>query len=280
VKTFAFPHEFVPLPWNELRQRYCDLTDAHPSMKYLLDIVESIERSGSSDALAGATSMHDLMVVDTPISAPPVEFIVVRAPGSLRPPSDGCVRIEHRAHTNRNDEIERPEDEAVRLFWRFVREKFGLAVRKPSQVFGRPVARYVQVRDDGTIDARLDDWWATFNEALADAVTSLPPRGSTERRLSTYWIDDVLRRVEDFKQSRGGGVVASGNAYSISVSLPDDDATARFDYGDADTHESMTIEEFVTVLSGWRMAVIDARRVEQREVTETYRRNPWRGPLS
>jgi hypothetical protein len=249
-------------------------------MGYLLEIVESIERSGSSDRLAGATSMHDLMVTDTPIPDPPVELVVVRAPGSLVPPRDGYVRIQHRSHSNRNDDIERPVDEAVRLFWRFVREKFGLAVRKPSKVFGPPVAQYVQVRDDGTIDARLGDWWATFNEALADAVTPLPPRGSTERRLSTYWIDQALRRVEDFKRSRGEGVVASGNAYSISVSVPNDDVTARFEYGDPGTQESMTVEEFVAVLNGWRMAVIDAQRVEQREVPETYRRNPWPGPLS
>lgn len=64
----------------------------------------------------------------------------MRAPGSIRPPPDGLVRVEHYTHTNRNDEIERPADEAVRLFWRFVREKFGLAMRKPSAVFGPPVA--------------------------------------------------------------------------------------------------------------------------------------------
>ena len=118
----------------------------------------------------------------------------------------------------------------------------------PGQVSGSPVAQYVQVRDDGTVDVRLGPRWAIFNEALADAVTSLPPRGSPERRLSTYWIDQTLSRLAAFRHGGEGGVVASGNAYSISVS--ENHVTAMWDYGDADTSERMTIAEFVEILEG------------------------------
>lgn len=69
MRSFALQGEFVPRPWPELLRFYSELTDAHPSMKYVLDMVESVERSSSSDALVSTTSMHDLMVVDAPIPA-------------------------------------------------------------------------------------------------------------------------------------------------------------------------------------------------------------------
>ena len=76
--------------------------------------------------------MFDLMVAATPVPEPPIDLILIQGPGALRPPSPGCVRIAHLSHTGRNDVIERPEEDAVRLFWRFVREKFGVVPVPPG----------------------------------------------------------------------------------------------------------------------------------------------------
>ena len=132
VRTNAWPHPIVPTGWAELRVRYESLAAAHPQLAFLLRIVESVESvegSGVADELAATTSMHDLVVVERPVADPPLDVIIVRAPGSLRPPDDGNARIEHRTHSGRDDDIQRPAADAVGLFWRFTAEKWGIAPR-------------------------------------------------------------------------------------------------------------------------------------------------------
>ena len=73
-----------------------------------------------------APSMHDLLVVPRPIAPSPYDVIRVCSPSSLRPVPPGSVVIEHLAATGNDERISRPADEAVRLFWRFVIEKFGI----------------------------------------------------------------------------------------------------------------------------------------------------------
>ena len=96
-------------------------------------IIDSLIESGAAQPIAATTSMHDLLVTDVPIQGPPLEVIAIRAlVGSLRPLSaPGLVRIEHLAPTGRDDAIERPPVEAVPLFWRFVRETFGVSAVGP-----------------------------------------------------------------------------------------------------------------------------------------------------
>jgi hypothetical protein len=53
--------------------------------------------------------------------------IRVCSPSSLHLVPPGGVVIEHLPATGNNERISRPADEAVRLFWRFVVEKFGIA---------------------------------------------------------------------------------------------------------------------------------------------------------
>jgi len=122
----AWRHEFRVRPWDELGHWYGELTETHPEFGYLGDIVESIIGSPAAGLLAGTTSMHDLLITDVPVQPPPIECVIVRAPGSMHPPPPGCVLIEHLSHTGRNDSIERPAREAVALFWRFVQEKLGV----------------------------------------------------------------------------------------------------------------------------------------------------------
>jgi len=81
----------------------------------------------AAERLAAYTSMHDLIVVDVPIPDPPYGVVAVRAPGSIRSPRSGHVLIEEMSLTGNNDRIERPVDEAVALFWRFMIEKFGVS---------------------------------------------------------------------------------------------------------------------------------------------------------
>lgn len=131
---------------------------------------------------------------------------------------------------------------------------------------------FTQLRDDGTVDAVLGPEWPVFNDALADAVSSLPPRGSRERHLSTYWIDSTLNRLRTMRQSGETGPIASGNAYSLV--LVGDEVQAVFDYGD-DSVERLPADEVDQLLVAWREHVVKAQRHERRVVPETYRRNPW-----
>lgn len=87
----------------------------------MVDLAESIRDSAVADELAGATSMHDLVVAIAPASEPP--FDVLRIRGSSRP---GFVRIEHESLTGHDDVVERPVADVLPLFWRFVNDKFGI----------------------------------------------------------------------------------------------------------------------------------------------------------
>ena len=102
------------------------MADRHPQFRHMSDIVKSVVASDQTTALAACTSMHDLIVVPTPIPEPPYGVVAVRSPGSLHEPATGLVRIEHHSVTGYIDVIDRPVPEAVSLFWRFMIEKFGV----------------------------------------------------------------------------------------------------------------------------------------------------------
>lgn len=138
----------------------------------------------------------------------------------------------------------------------------------------RVQVEFVGLRDDGTIDARLGPDWPIFNEALADAVSSLPPRGSNETRVSTYWIDQTLERLATLQARDQTGPIAGGNAYSLV--FHGDGVEAVFDDGDPNEEvELMSTDDFTSILERWRAAVLAAQAHETRAVPETYRRNPW-----
>lgn len=90
-----------------------------------LAIVRSVLASPSAELLAVGTSLDDLVVARAPGDAPPFDVIVVRGRRSMKPAPVGMVVIEHHATSGAAESIERPRDEAVRLFWRFVDLKFG-----------------------------------------------------------------------------------------------------------------------------------------------------------
>jgi hypothetical protein len=123
----AWERPFREQPWAEISSFLGGMAASYPHFQYLVDVIDSVVDSGADELLAGDTSMHDFMVVPRPVSPSVRELIAVRAPGSLRPAATaGHVRIEHLSSTGLNDSIERPPSEAVRLFWRFVMEKYGI----------------------------------------------------------------------------------------------------------------------------------------------------------
>ncbi|WP_203024507.1 hypothetical protein [Frankia sp. AgB1.8] len=119
-------YSYVARDWHEIHSFYRELAAASPGFQGLADIVTTVMEGDRAGALSATTSMHDLIVVETPVPEPPFGVIAVRAPGSLRPPLDGHVLIEHLSVTGYAEAVERPLSGAVPLFWRFVIEKFGV----------------------------------------------------------------------------------------------------------------------------------------------------------
>lgn len=134
VRSQAWGHyPFKPEPWPEVAAFFQHLNEVGLNLHHLSAITASVIESGVSTELAACTSMHDLIVVPLPLIDPPYGVVAVRAPGSLDPPSDGAVRIEHLSVTGHNDRIERPIPDAVPLFWRFMIEKFGVSPARSEE---------------------------------------------------------------------------------------------------------------------------------------------------
>ncbi|MBF6182468.1 hypothetical protein [Nocardia otitidiscaviarum] len=132
IDLSAWTGEFHDRPWVEVAERCRVMSDRYPEFQHMTDIVDSILRSGCDQQLAGQTSMHDLIVTTRPISEPPIEEVVVRAPSSLVPVADGTVVIDclsDRGHANR---IAAPVDEAVSLFWRCIATSFDVRPTWPT----------------------------------------------------------------------------------------------------------------------------------------------------
>lgn len=92
----------------------------------MVDIVHSVIACGADGRLAIVTSMHDLIVVPSAEVPTPSQAIVVRRGTAWVALPAGQIAIDHRSATGHHESIIRPVAEAVPLFWRFVREKFGI----------------------------------------------------------------------------------------------------------------------------------------------------------
>lgn len=118
---------FRPRPWAEVRAFVGAAWGEHNGGAYLVEIIDSVTDRGADEVLAVTTSMHDLLVTLRPVAEAPVDVVAVRAPNSMRSARPGMVRIEYLGGTGRDTLVERPPGEAVPLFWRFLREEFGIA---------------------------------------------------------------------------------------------------------------------------------------------------------
>jgi hypothetical protein len=104
-----------------------------PHSPVLADMVASIRASGA-DRLAGSMSMRDLALTTAPVpAAGPIDVIWVR-PQPFGDSGSRDVLIEHCAATGWDDWIVRPEWQAISLFWRFAREKWGI---EPGHAHGQ-----------------------------------------------------------------------------------------------------------------------------------------------
>jgi len=122
---------FQVWPWAELADKFRDAAGRYPDCQHMVDVVDSVIAAGAQDRLAGSSSGHisivDLLVVPRPVPEPPYDVVAVRSPQSFHNESaPGRVVIEHLTCSGHNERIERPASEAVPLFWRFMREKYGI----------------------------------------------------------------------------------------------------------------------------------------------------------
>lgn len=125
---------------------------------------------------------------------------------------------------------------------------------------------------DGAPYAQLGPDWRGFNEALADAVGPLPPRGSSETSVSTYWIDRAERVMQRMLERGESGVIQGGNAATLLLQGGMIVATSDYELFD---DEEMAPSEFRRVLAEWRAEVTRVRDSESPVIEETYRRVPY-----
>jgi hypothetical protein len=129
-------------------------------------------------------------------------------------------------------------------------------------------------RDDGQIDAVVDGY-DLFNEALADSISSLPPRGADGKGPSPYWIDVALEGARNAASTGDTRPFTGGNITYLRVD--GDDVVAGVDYHDDEEFaERMPIETFVALLTQWRSLVVEAQSEATEALPQTYRRNPHR----
>lgn len=129
--AFGWRYEFRERDWHSVRARLGEVNWPEGEADYLFEIIDSVLAAGADEALALTTSMHDLVVAARPVADPPLDVVIIAAPGSVRTHPRGTVRIDHVAVNGSNTEIERPVEEAVALFWRFMRVEFGIGAPAP-----------------------------------------------------------------------------------------------------------------------------------------------------
>ena len=128
----AWTGDFHEVPWDEVSRFYGSSSDRYPEIQHLIDIVNSVLRSGRAQDLAATMSMYDLVVTTRPVSDARIEEVVVRAPGSLVPVADGTVVIECFSDTHPSSTVA-PVAAAVPLFWRCIATVFDIT---PSSEVG------------------------------------------------------------------------------------------------------------------------------------------------
>jgi hypothetical protein len=115
--------DFPVRPWPDIVQFYRGIADGGGRwVSPMLMIAQSVVDEGATERLLAHTSMHDL-VVTTPPRRAQVKTDYVRV--ELLPHESG-VRIWHRPLVGLSDDLQRPVDDAVPLFWRFMIEKYGV----------------------------------------------------------------------------------------------------------------------------------------------------------
>lgn len=111
--------------WEQLLDRYLE-GPATVRESAVTEVIRSVVQSPARADLRYTTSMWELIVAPTPGEPTPVDAVRVSTP---KYPN---VLISHLLLVGDADEIERPAEQAVPLFWRFMKEKYGIEGR-PTQ---------------------------------------------------------------------------------------------------------------------------------------------------
>jgi hypothetical protein len=128
-------------------------------------------------------------------------------------------------------------------------------------------------RPDGQVDVQLDCDCPLLNDALADSVSSLPPRGEDGVGPSTYWVDVALAGLERALGEGTDRAFAGGNATQFRVF--EGRIEARYDYADDDeSGEFIEIDVFRSILGEWRDRIVESASAATERLPDTYRRNP------
>jgi hypothetical protein len=127
MRTGGWPHVVRGSDWHALVDEYAT---APLVVAPVAQVVASVASSGRSDDLLFATSMWDLIVTPSPDGESPVDVVAVRGAMGLAHVPEGRIVVEHMPLVGGADRIERPAEEAVPLFWRFIIEKYGIAHRR------------------------------------------------------------------------------------------------------------------------------------------------------
>ena len=130
------------------------------------------------------------------------------------------------------------------------------------------------VREDGQVDVALGDRWSLFNDALADSISSLPPRGARGRGPSTYWVDVAARGLSEALRTGSDRPFTCGNITLLR--LRNGAVEARYDYDDEEVEgQFLDVLDFQVILDEWRNRITsEAARHARKRLPETYRRNP------
>jgi hypothetical protein len=130
-------------------------------------------------------------------------------------------------------------------------------------------------REDGQVDAMIVGEHPLLNEALADSISSLPPRGAPGLGPSTYWIDVARAGTIAALESDSDAPFTGGNVTVLRIR--DGMVEARFDFDDeALPGDTITVSDFIALLDEWRSRDEDSARVATSPLPKTYRRNPMR----
>lgn len=122
--------------------------------------------------------------------------------------------------------------------------------------------------DNELIWLDLGPSWPGFNEALADAVSSLSPRGQPPA-LSTYWIELAL----DAEHAEPGANVTGGNTTRIVRTVQGVRAESDYELFDP---EEMPLTDFLSLLRQWRERVVATNQERPGDLPQhgPYQRNP------
>ena len=115
--------EFPVRPWEDIIGFYQGIADGGGDwITPMLNIAQSVRDEGAADDLLAHTSMHDLKVTTPPRGLQrDTDYVHVELVRGQRE-----VRIRHCPLVGPADDITRPVDDALPLFWRFMIEKYGV----------------------------------------------------------------------------------------------------------------------------------------------------------